>query len=160
MFDQSPHWGLKTAFPSVLRPLLICAKLGRWVCQGFPRPGPEQINVGAGGIQGKGRWRLRGPTCASSILTMSHPSLCASVSFSHIPFFLSEAIPVSVSNQLLPSAAPSLSLTCPLFPQLPGLKERKGGGGEESKGENLHGWGENEVSYPEKQMEGAMGDRS
>lgn len=31
MFDQSPHWGLGTAFPSVLRPLLIRAKLGRWV---------------------------------------------------------------------------------------------------------------------------------
>lgn len=29
MLDQSPHWGLRTAFPSILRPLLIRAKLGQ-----------------------------------------------------------------------------------------------------------------------------------
>lgn len=31
MFDQSPHWGPRTAFSSGLRALLIRAKLCRWV---------------------------------------------------------------------------------------------------------------------------------
>lgn len=91
---------------------------------------------------------------------MSHFSLCLNFPFPHfyLPLKLSH---VSLSDQLLPSAAHSFSLTCSLFPQLPKLKERSGGR-EESRGERLHGtgWGENEVSYAEEQMEGAVGDRA
>lgn len=140
MFDQSPHWGLRTAFPSVLRPLFICAKLGRWGCQGFPSPGPEQVNVGIGGIQGRGRWQLLGSyLCLSSTPCLNPPSV------PQFPF------PTSLSPSLKPplclSVKPASPLSCPLpffdlplFPQLPRLKERRGGGWRGGEQERKSSW--------------------
>lgn len=126
MFDQSLHWGLKTAFPSVLRPLLIRAKLSRWVCRVKT---PKMCQSWASAGKRGGRWATGEREVAAkgvppmSLFYLHHVSFL----LPQFPFppFLSPSLKlshVSVSDQL-PSAAHSLSLTCPLFPQLPKLKE-------------------------------------
>lgn len=135
MFDQSPHRGLRTAFPSVFRPLLICAKLGGWVCQGFPSPGPQQVNVGAGGIQERGGGRYRGSTCISFILTMSHPFLCASVSLFHMSLPLKPSLSLSV-RPASPLSSPFPFFDLPLLPSAAKAEENEGwrvGGGEQGR---------------------------
>lgn len=118
MFDQSLHWGLRTAFHSVHRPLLICAKLGKWVygvnpkmCQGFLSPGSGHVNVGASGrvllvsSPYHASLRLSSPLpCLSSSLKL--PLFQCQTSFSQLPTFL----------DLSP------------LPWPPGLKEKRSGG--------------------------------
>lgn len=139
MFDQSPYWGLRTAFPSVLRPLFISAKLGRWVyrvktpktCQSWARAG----KCGGRWATGEREVAAKGvlPMC---LFYLHHVSSLPLPQFPYPPFLSPSLKPshVSVSDQLLPSTACSLCLTYPLFPQPPKLKERRGGR-EERRGE-------------------------
>lgn len=163
MFDQSPHWGLGTAFPSVLRPLLICAKLGRWVCQGLPSPRPEQVHVGAGGIQEGEVAAIGSYLCLSCILV----PLCL-IPPPVPPFPLPTPLPPSLKPSLCLGVKPARPLSCP-FPlcDLPPLPSAARAGGKEpwrvrggEPGRKSSWLGREGGQLAENQMEGAIEARS
>lgn len=152
MFDQSPHWDLGTAFPSVLRPLLICAKLGRWACQGLPVPGQsrcmwEQVGYRRGEVAAIG-----------SYLCLSHVLVPLCLIPPPVPPFPSPTpLPPSWKPSLCLRVKPARPLSCP-FPFCDQGWGRGAGEGEGREPGRKSSWpGREGGQLAESRMDGQWG---